>query len=519
MVTSVHDCHHDMDHCISSAHYGRVHSVCVTFIQQVAAKTDCQHAELNTDRMLCSLQLDYPTGYAALSGGAASPCIAAAAAVGINLGGGSSISANSCVSGHYANTYRAILDISEVERGTLFSVSVGDLNGDGKADFATSLKGIMVAGPGNKIYAEYGPVAVGEKNVLITNTDFTATSSSFTIGGIILADINGDAIDDIIAYDAGGFKVLVILGSGSLPATLDIDSTPPDLVVSHSAMGLWSHFAVGNIDGNPGADLVVGDPDNAYVLPNAVVTAAMPGTLTEASATVTINKEPTGNMFTASIIGNFNAGGNPDLVLGDSGANGGNGKVYVFFGPLAGVIPAATAGAIITGAAAETIGTALGTVKGDWNGDGIEDLVLTLGESSPSGGLRVFYGGASLTGALTTAAADVTMYGLSPGDFFAHSVALGDVNGDGIDDMVVTAPGVNSFRGKIYVFYGGATPNTDVNNPDKEMGGGCQGDTLGFSVAVADLNGDGKNDIVTTTGGATILVKVHAIFGPDFDLA
>lgn len=87
------------------------------------------------------------------------------------------------------------------------------------------------------------------------------------------------------------------------------------------------------------------------------------------------------------------------------------------------------------------------------------------------------------------------------GDHLGTAVASGDVNGDGIDDIIMGAPGDNEFAyGRIYVIFGGASipSSRDFSNanPDLIIGNNSLGTALGSSVLSTDLNGDGIDDIV-----------------------
>jgi len=96
---------------------------------------------------------------------------------------------------------------------------------------------------------------------------------------------------------------------------------------------------------------------------------------------------------------------------------------------------------------------------GDVNGDGIADTIVGAPESTvtiaPGGGplqtrtnagiVYVIFGKSSLSGAIDTGAneADLALLGGKTGDKLGFSVAVGDVNGDGIADIVMGAPGAD----------------------------------------------------------------------------
>ncbi|MCX6789303.1 MAG: FG-GAP-like repeat-containing protein [Candidatus Gribaldobacteria bacterium] len=133
---------------------------------------------------------------------------------------------------------------------------------------------------------------------------------------------------------------------------------------------------------------------------------------------------------------------------------------------------------------------------GDFNGDGYEDVLvsakLAKGGGTQKGQAYIFYGGP--TGPDNTA--DITFTGANNGDLLGTAVATGDVNGDGYMDAIVSAyaaAGGGSARGQIYVYYGG--PAMD-NVADVVINGSADGDQLARSLAVADVNGDGYQDII-----------------------
>jgi hypothetical protein len=109
-------------------------------------------------------------------------------------------------------------------------------------------------------------------------------------------------------------------------------------------------------------------------------------------------------------------------------------------------------------------------------------------------------------------AANLTIEGAVAGDEAGWSVAaIGDVNGDGIGDLAIGAPGAGNRgrpgAGAVYVVYGKAAPATvdlaSLGSNGYRIDGAAAGDATGTSVAgIGDINGDGRPDLLIGAPGA-----------------
>src|SRR5215831_925547 len=111
----------------------------------------------------------------------------------------------------------------------------------------------------------------------------------------------------------------------------------------------------------------------------------------------------------------------------------------------------------------------------------------------------------------TTPPADVTITGVGTDVDFGWSVApAGDVNGDGITDLVVGDPSNSSvaqFAGRAYLFLGPLTANIDTSKAVATISAEAFGDNLGFSVASAgDVTRRGNFRGAQAASAASLLV-------------
>jgi hypothetical protein len=155
-------------------------------------------------------------------------------------------------------------------------------------------------------------------------------------------------------------------------------------------------------------------------------------------------------------------------------------------------------------------------VLGDINGDGIDDWAAgapgQANPAPPAENLSVYVGFGGRTPAdvsLSDLDADGNGRGFRikaerPTDFFGNAVSsAGDVNGDGLDDVIIGAFGVRDGSGGAYVTFGKAdTAPVNVADLEQGVGGyailGDEGASFqGSSVSGAgDVNGDGLDDVI-----------------------
>lgn len=139
-------------------------------------------------------------------------------------------------------------------------------------------------------------------------------------------------------------------------------------------------------------------------------------------------------------------------------------------------------------------------VAGDFNGDGISDLLITNGDSSgatqqAAGRAYVIFGKRSLGSPgnlnLANAQADLTILGSGQFSQLGYNATASDLNGDGIDDMVLTSIGA------IYIVFGRQAFDSNVIDLARTPADvKISAPNISPGLAVGDINGDGANDLI-----------------------
>jgi len=408
--------------------------------------------------------------------------------------------------------------------------NIGDLDGDGVNDLAVGAK-----------RDDAGGTDRGAVYILFMNTDGSVKSTAkidhttpngptlrnvdrFGDSIVNIGDLNGDGINDLAVgavnddtksngssgganWDAGAVHILFLKRDGTLARDTEVIN---DFTTNGPALATGDAFGmgvanIGDLDGNGKNDIAVGAMLNdqtssnsgaVHILFLAYTGDAITGTFSLAKTTEQINDStdngPTignGYWFGGSVanIGDFDGNGVNDLAVGANLSPGGGsvatGAVYILFmdeDPENGL---AKATVVIDGTTTngptlllqDRFGSSVVNM-GDIDGNGVNDLAVgARGDDeggSWTGAVHIFFMNADGSVDSTIEINSSTDKGptLSAGDAFGTGLAhIGDMNGNGVNDLVVGANldnGGGSDRGAVHILFLTSETETEPRSSD-----------------------------------------------------
>ena len=400
------------------------------------------------------------------------------------------------------------------------------------------------------------------------DSEWTALTRVICSGNSVsnAGDVNGDGFDDIIIgawrasadgnYAAGESYVIFGKSSGLFCLSLiclrlmapTVSALMADNLDDRCGMSVSN---AGDVNGDGFDDIIMGAPNNSVdgvgYAGECYVVFGHSGSFSASLDLATLNGtngfsitgvDPNDSIgYSVSAAGDINGDGFDDILVGDANADPGGdssaGSTYVIFGKASGFSVSLNLANIdgsngfrIDGIDAyDWSGLAISSA-GDVNSDGFDDLLIAA--EGASSGIGIDQGECYVVfGKSTgfTASFDLStlnglngfrLIGVDSGDRSGFSVsAAGDVNGDGFDDIIISAnlasPGGQEYAGESYVVFGkaagfaAAIDLAALNGSDGfRIQGVAEDDWSGTSVSAAgDVNNDGFDDVIVSSPGTS----------------
>jgi hypothetical protein len=460
--------------------------------------------------------------------------------------------------------------LTGVQSGAAYGVSVagvGDFSGDGRADVLVGAPGFDSPPGGDvegKVYiytGSGGPPTLNDHGDIVGGTPATRLELGAQVAGI--GDVNGDGVpegaisryvsgsgDDyiiVVAYDGvtgtsvpfgdcahvqsalasagdtdGDGRPELITGQYRWDTVCDSSAHPGRVQVFPSVSERlapdpeWSGLnatnpgdlggaAIARLDFNSDGfdDLVIGAPAGDSIAPSAGEAALYLGSASGLQASPIGNFDggslSTGDGFGIVMagVGDVDGDGYEDLVISAPQSTNtltGDGKALLYLGaPSPSTVVAPTGSAMVGGSANAGLGWAVAGA-GDVDDDGLAEVVIGAPGHTGGGGQARVYGWDDVAGELVST---WSVAGPSVAELGA-AVAGGDVTGDGFSDVIVGAPGHNGL-GHVFIYEGAVDFETDSPPGPINLVGTSSGARFGEAVAVpGDVDGDGYGDVVAS---------------------
>ncbi|WP_138484202.1 FG-GAP-like repeat-containing protein [Dyadobacter bucti] len=361
-----------------------------------------------------------------------------------------------------------LIEMNQTNATFGYSLSgAGDVNGDGYDDIiigarSYTMPGFQFSGAAFVFYGSSAGIQLGATNVVYIPKAAAGAGQSVSGAG----DINGDGYDDVIvgASNYTGDKqqegaIMVALGSAS-----GIQSGSGTIIESnqaHSDFGV-SMSGAGDVNGDGYADIIVGAPGfaiNANADEGAcfVYYGTKTGINTNQYKILSLPQNSDDFGTSVSKAGDVNGDGYSDIVVGapEYSTQMGDGAVAIYYGASIGLSEANST--ILTSNQQDSdLGNSV--AGADMNGDGYSDILAgSQGYDNPAinqGAVFIYPGSENGAGS-----EPIMLERIGAVVFGTEVASAGDINGDGYQDLILSAAyekQANFDNGVIYVFYGNA---------------------------------------------------------------
>ncbi len=419
-----------------------------------------------------------------------------------------------------------------------YGTAVGDINGDGYNDL------IVGAAISEEAYVVFGSSegfdSALDLSSLNGDNGFVLKGGGGFGNSAASADINGDGIDDLLvgAHLGSTGRVYVVFGhtngfSSSMTVGLSVDGSNGFVMEGESGSDDYTGYALssGDINGDGVEDVIIGAPKNGdtYYQGTVYVVFGQTDAFASSLQLETLDPGTTGFKIAGNPIssgfgyfgyalgaGDINGDGIDDVFAGGERAFDYYGSAAVVFGQTATFADTVQITSLDGSDGFQIGGTIyynyLGASfsSGDINGDGYDDLIVGATgysrEYDSSGEVMVIFGGTSFPSIIDDTSLDGTngffFKGPVASDYIGESVASADLDGDGMDEIIVGHSRLNSSDGAVYVIFGfddTSVSEFEISSLDGDNGFAFHAndvDRLGARVATGDIDGDSMDEII-----------------------